>query len=209
VLAPTGTCETAAYCDPNFGCTILPGTDAGAMDAGADAGADAGTDAGSIVCRPTIDCSIDCSDFDAWPAAWAAEEMRALDEMNRFRTEGALCEGVDLPPRTPLTMDRAIRISARCHAQDMAENSFFNDTGTDGRSSITRFRETGFEGVRDRELSGQNRMEGVPWIQHLMGQVHCEAVMSETATHIGIGRYNVEGDDVILWNAPIGKPRAE
>ncbi len=152
---------------------------------------------------------MDWSVIDAWRDGCAAEERRAFEKMNGLRTEGAVCEGVELPPRAPVVMDRAIRMSARCHAQDMAENSFFNDIGTDGRSSITRFRETGYDGVRDRELSGQSRDEGAEWIQHLMGLVHCDAVMSETATHIGIGRYNVEGDDLILWNAPIGKPRPE
>ncbi len=114
-----------------------PGVDSGGgrRDSGGGGGDDAGGGGGEL----------DCRDFDSWPADWAAEEVAALEQMNREREAGSSCPSGPKASVPPLEMNRELRISARCHSMDMATNDFFSHTGSGDTSFGERARTAGYD----------------------------------------------------------------
>ncbi len=215
-------CATDEYCDVAAGCVPLPDSgDAGAADAGADAGvADAGVadaasdaqpdapveDAGPLGCTPGVDCSIDCTDVDAWPAAWVDQENIALNDMNVHRTDGAACGGAPADPVPVLTLPDTLRVAARCHSQDMAENEFFGHAGSDGSTFPERMEAAGYLGAAVAENVGAARTGGSAMIAGWMeSEPHCLNIMREMPRQVGIGFYPRDGSVFgSYWTAVFG-----
>ncbi len=135
------------------------------------------------------DCTFDCNDFDGWPADWAAEEVRALEEMNRNRMAGTDCASGPKPPVEPLTMNRELRISARCHSMDMATNDYFSHTGSDGSSFSSRASAAGYTGGPRAENIAAGNGTGVAAVGQWMASTagHCDANMNSGYNEIGLG----------------------
>ncbi|MEM9068385.1 MAG: CAP domain-containing protein [Myxococcota bacterium] len=171
--------------------------DAGGGGGGRDAGGGGGGE-------------LDCNDFDSWPAAWAAEEERALEEMNRNRGAGTACVSGPQATSGAFTMDRELRIAARCHSMDMAQNNFFSHTGSGDTNFVERANTAGYSGGPRAENIAAGNATGVPTVGQWMGSEtgHCEAIMNEGYNEVGIGYMQLSGTRwTHYWTAVFGARR--
>jgi uncharacterized protein YkwD len=161
-------------------------------------------------CSPSTDndCTgLDCRDYDSWPTDWAAEEVRAVDEMNRHRLAGTDCPSGAKPPVPALVLNRELRIAARCHSMDMATNNFFNHTGSDGSNFSARVRDAGYTGGPRAENIAAGNGTGVAsvgqWMTSTSG--HCDANMNSGYNEVGIGYMRLSGTMwTHYWTANFG-----
>ncbi len=157
------------------------------------------------------DCGPSCASGTTWGADWIAYEDEAVVEMNQYRAAGATCvthgQRTVYRPAGPLAMDDAARQAARCHSVDMAENDFFDHTGSDGRDFSERMHDAGY----DAFARSENIAAGYPtpadvvlaWMESETG--HCDAIMDPDANEVGIGYYNLPGSDYgEYWTADFG-----
>ncbi len=153
------------------------------------------------------DCTFDCNDFAGWPADWAAEEVRALEEMNRNRAAGTECPSGPKDEVGPLTMDRELRIAARCHSFDMADNNFFSHTGSTGSNFSARARAAGYTGRPTSENIAAGNGTGLASVGQWMSSTagHCDAVMNGSFNEVGIGYMRQSGTRwTHYWTAVFG-----
>lgn len=160
-------------------------------------------------CTPMSDgdCTLDCGDFDGWPADWAAEELVALEELNRHRAAGTDCPSGPKDPVPPLTMDRQLRIAARCHSMDMVTNDFFSHTGSDGSNFSARARAAGYTGGPRAENIAAGNGAGTAAIGQWMGSTtgHCDANMNGGYDEVGLGYARRSGTRwTHYWTAVFG-----
>jgi hypothetical protein len=136
------------------------------------------------------DCfSAACPGDDLWPPDWRAAEWRVLDLVNQRRAEGARCGDVVLPPAPPLEMDATVRLAARLHSEDMAEQRYFAHDSLDGRTLDDRLREVSFGGAAPW---GENILQGTASPEEAMAgwmssPGHCENIMNPAYRVVGIG----------------------
>ena len=161
-------------------------------------------------CDPTndTDCELDCTDLGSWPADWAAEEDAALDEMNRHRGTGYTCASGPKMSVPAYAMNDELRIAARCHSMDMAEENYFSHTGSDGSRFSDRARDAGYGGGPRYENIAAGNGTGVASVGQWMGSStgHCDAVMADNANRVGIGYYRKAGTRwTHYWTAVFGQ----
>src|SRR5690348_15824948 len=70
-------------------------------------------------------------------------EDEVLMWVNIRRAQGADCGSVHYPATAALTMNANLRLSARRHSQDMADQNYFSHTSLDGRTFDQRIRAAG------------------------------------------------------------------
>jgi uncharacterized protein YkwD len=134
------------------------------------------------------DCLLDCTDDATWPAAWRSFEDQVLTLTNQRRAAGATCGGTPYPAVGPLSPDPLLRIAARCHSLDMAENDFFSHTGSDGSEVNDRATATGY----DWSMVGENIAVGYPTPADVVAVWmssggHCTNIMRAGFTELGVG----------------------
>ncbi|MBO6938224.1 MAG: CAP domain-containing protein [Deltaproteobacteria bacterium] len=154
------------------------------------------------------DCALDCTDLGSWPSDWAAQEDAALDEMNRHRATGYTCASGPRMSVPAYVMNDQLRIAARCHSMDMAEENFFSHTGSDGSNFSTRCNRAGYTGGPRYENIAAGNSTGVAsvgqWMSSSTG--HCDAVMASNANRVGIGYYRKSGTMwTHYWTAVFGQ----
>lgn len=130
-----------------------------------------------------------CADpNDEWPSAWTTFEWGVLEETNRMRAMGAVCGGEEFGPAEPLTMEPLLRLAARLHSTNMAENGFFDHTDPEGRGPGERVAEVGFRGsfVGENIARGQSTPEEVvaAWMS---SDGHCRNIMNPRYHFLGVG----------------------
>jgi uncharacterized protein YkwD len=179
------------------------GSDAGvgATDAaGGSGGADAGGGGGSV----------DCHNPASWPMAWTALEDSTLAAFNRLRAQGASCQGTLFPPSHPLTMNAALRQSARCHSLDMAVNDYFAHKSQNGTTPEARMAQAGYTGTpRGEDLAaGYSDAAAVTSAQNgwMSDYGHCSAIMDPSSNDVGIGYAMHEPSKYgTYWTADFGE----
>jgi uncharacterized protein YkwD len=147
-------------------------------------------------------------DASLWPSSWATFEADAVAAINARRASGATCNGTWYPPVSALTMNVDLREAGRCHSLDMAENDFFNHTGSDGSSFSTRCTWAGYTA----SPRGENIAAGYTtpaaavagWMSSTTG--HCEMIMNSTVNEVGVG-YAYDGSATWrhYWTADFGR----
>ena len=130
-----------------------------------------------------------CADpSDDWPDAWTAFEWRVLELGNVERARGATCDGEPFGPAPPLAMDPLLRLAARLHSTNMAENGFFAHEDPEGRSPGDRVQEVGFRGsyIGENIARGQPTPEAViaAW---MASPGHCRNIMNPRYHFLGVG----------------------
>ncbi len=119
---------------------------------------------------------------------------------NQARAEGQDCGAYGtFDPAPPLEGDPNLHIAAQVHADDMAENNFFDHTGSDGSSFATRIGRTDFVGqpIGENIAAGQPNAEAAVagWID---SDGHCRNLMNPNATKLGVG-FQTGGPYGTLW----------
>ena len=144
---------------------------------------------GDIDCAD-IDCfSAQCAGVGEWPEPWSALEDGMLVEVNRYRRAGATCGGQYYGPVDPLEMDEVIRIAARLHSKDMADQDYFEHDSLDGREFDDRMEDAGYTGAYpwgENIQGGSETAEAAA--RSLMNSTdHCKNIMSSAYRVMGIG----------------------
>ncbi len=110
----------------------------------------------------------------------------------------------------PLKLNEALREAARGHAEDMAENNFFDHTGSDGSSLADRINRVNYPNwlyAAENIAAGFPTAEGVvqAWLN---SPIHRENILHPNLKEIGVG-YAYDPNDqanVRLWDGTIGGP---
>lgn len=146
-------------------------------------------------------------DGGSWPAEWVALEDEVLTRVNDIRAAGASCAGDRFGPVAPLTMNVALRQSARCHSLDMGTQNYFTHDSKDGRSPWTRMANAGYHGYPTAEniAAGYGDAHSVTngW---MASPGHCRNIMLSTSTEIGIGfAFSPQSDYRDYWTQDFGR----
>ncbi len=123
-----------------------------------------------------------------------------LAATNRVRAAGTNCGAYGpFAPTSALTLDPELNKAAQVHAQDMADNRFFDHTGSDGSSFATRIGRTAFSGqpIGENIAAGGSQPSGIVdrWVD---SDGHCRNLMNPQASKLGVG-YSVGGQYGTLW----------
>lgn len=151
------------------------------------------------------DCGPRCRTGTTWPVGWVTHEERAVEVMNVYRAEGATCvhDGVSKTygPAGPLSMDEAAREAARCHSVDMAEQDFFEHTGSDGSQFWERMSEAGYTGRATSENIAAGYTDAPEVVAGWMASHdgHCNAIMDPGSNEVGIGYFVDPGSSWRHW----------
>jgi uncharacterized protein YkwD len=148
-----------------------------------------------------------CDDVADWDPSWSTLEEQVLAIVNQHRAAGADCRtGGMFGPTHALTMDPALRCSARKHSADMAARNFFDHTNPSGEDPFVRMQQAGYS----FQAAGENIAAGSPDAAGTMQQWmdsdgHCTNIMSPNFTEIGVG-YSTGGMYGTLWTQNFGAP---
>jgi uncharacterized protein YkwD len=132
-----------------------------------------------------------------------AQEM--IDLVNAARMEKRRCGGQMQAATHPLVWNDTLASAAQKHARDMAENDFFDHTGSDGSTLVIR--------VEREEYQWSAVGENVAWGPRSVMDVvqgwldspgHCSNIMSSEFTEMGAA-FDENGN---YWVQVFGKPRS-
>lgn len=134
------------------------------------------------------------------------EVQSVLAATNAARAAGQDCgQYGDLGPAPPLAADPNLGLAAQAHAVDMAQNSFFSHTGSDGSSFVQRVRRTDYSGLPIGENIAGGGREAASVVQRWIdSDGHCRNLMNPDATKLGVG-YVVGGQYGTLWVQVFGR----
>jgi uncharacterized protein YkwD len=138
--------------------------------------------------------------------AFAMLEDRVLVLVNQRRSQGADCGSVHYPPAPAMSMNASLRIAARLHSQDMANNDYFSHVSQDGRTFDQRIRSAGYAS----SILGENIAAGLPTAEGTMNlwmnsPGHCVNVMDSRFRAIGVGYGNRSGSTYThYWTQDFG-----
>jgi len=129
--------------------------------------------------------------------------------VNQTRAAGTTCTGVAMPPVSALTMSSVLRQVARAHAEDMATNDFFAHKNLSGQSPADRVTAAGYDwsAVGENIAGGKSTAEETmqQWLTSTEG--HCENIMSDKYTEIGVGyAYSETHQYKYLWVQNFARP---
>jgi uncharacterized protein YkwD len=109
----------------------------------------------------------------------------------------------------PLVRSDQLNLAAWRQSWDMALNNFASHTGSDGSDSITRIRDTGYQG----NWFGENIVVGFPTAETAMNwwmnsPGHRANILDPQFTEIGVAlAYNANSDNLYYWTQVFAKPR--
>lgn len=108
--------------------------------------------------------------------------------VNQARARGAKCGASNLPPAPAVDYDDQLARAAQGHAQDMADNDFFDHVSLDGRTFVDRIEATGYKG----DPGGENIASGFQSAQEVVqawldSPGHCANMMDRDFGDIGLG----------------------
>jgi uncharacterized protein YkwD len=162
---------------------------------------------GDDVCEGNEDvytCLNDCYD---WPASYAALEQQILEQLNVFRSQSQTCGGTSYPAVPPLTMNAELRLAARLHSQDMADQNFFDHDSLDGRTFMDRINDAGFTGgcPCGENIAAGSSTASATMTQWINSPGHCSNMMGSGYTTVGIGYgYNASSSYGHYWTQDFG-----
>jgi uncharacterized protein YkwD len=115
-----------------------------------------------------------------------------LELINRTRQKGCNCGLTVMPPVPPLTWNDDLEKAAKGHAEDMAKRQFFSHVSKDGRTTMTRIENAGYDHKGFRAFTvGENIAQGQPTILNVMAgwfksEPHCMNLMNPDFKEVGI-----------------------
>lgn len=135
-------------------------------------------------------CAV-CALAPAPAAADVPDDVRlakVLRLVNKERSEPQLCGTKWRRPAKPLRYDQELSVAAQLHAQDMADNDYFEHSSLDGRSFVDRIQATDYRG----DPAGENIASGQQTAREVMrgwmnSPPHCRAIMAKRFDAIGLG----------------------
>lgn len=115
-----------------------------------------------------------------------------LQQINSVRASGCICGTTNMPPAPPLAWNNNLEHSAKGHAWDMSNNSYFSHTSKDGRGMEDRIVLAGyyFNGFKSFVI-GENIAFGQAGINEVMkgwlkSEGHCKNLMNPKFKEVGV-----------------------
>lgn len=135
----------------------------------------------------------------AAPGAQGAPGARALRQMekdyqdamlkrvNKARSKARTCGAKRMKKAKPLELNAKLSRSAEGHAEDMADNDYFDHVSMDGRTFVDRIRATGY-----RQPGGENIASGQLSVREVVNAWldspgHCRVIMGRGFESVGFG----------------------
>jgi uncharacterized protein YkwD len=119
-----------------------------------------------------------------------------LDLINSTRQKGCTCGITYMPPAPPVVWNDELAKAAMGHARDMEKKNYFSHTSRDGRSSLNRIENVGYNHNGYKSFSvGENIAEGQLTITEVMAgwfksEGHCRNLMNPDFKEVGVAQYN-------------------
>ena len=122
-----------------------------------------------------------------------AVEMLAF--VNEFRATGGTCGTESFPPVGPLALHQLLDLASQLHAEDMAEQGYFDHQSLDGRSPGDRITEVGYpwRAYGENIAAGQPNVERA-FIDWVNSPGHCSNMLNGAFTELGVGYTYNPGD---------------
>jgi uncharacterized protein YkwD len=112
-----------------------------------------------------------------------------LDMVNDIRSKGCNCGKTYYPPAPPVKWDEKLEKAAQNHSNNMSSKAFFSHTGKDGSRVHDRVTAVKYDWVMCAENIGMRYKTEQAVIQGWKNSpTHCENMMSELFTEIGIAK---------------------
>ena len=167
------------------------GTDTAGMDtAGTDT---AGTDTAGTDTAGTDTAGMDTAGMGIGgePAQeFAGYAIEMLNHVNNFRSIGGRCGNQSFPSAPPLTLHPLLNESSIAHAEDMANNGYFDHNSQDGRTPWDRIAATGYTGSGFGENIAAGRSNALDtFIQWQNSPGHCTNMLRSNYSDLGVGYY--------------------
>ena len=119
---------------------------------------------------------------------FAPDSLRLLELVNGLRATGGNCGGQALPPVAPLQLHPLLEEAAQRHADDMAQNGYFDHQSQDGRNPGDRISEVGYRwsGYGENIAAGHRSVEAAfqGWVD---SPGHCENMLRAHFEELGVG----------------------
>ncbi|MGM0556816.1 MAG: CAP domain-containing protein [Myxococcota bacterium] len=127
-----------------------------------------------------------CGDGDCHPNEKIAGVLTAVNEARSTQSDcGTYGE---FSAVSPVSGHAKLHLAAQGHADDMADNDFFNHTGSDGSSFSQRISDAGYPGRPVGENIAAAGTDPASVVQRWMdSDGHCRNIMNGTANEIGVG----------------------
>ena len=142
------------------------------------------------------------------PPGFSPESLRLLELVNEFRATGGRCGGRMLPAAPPLQLDELLEEAAQLHAEDMAENNYFDHQSLDGRSPGDRISAVGYRwrGYGENIAAGQRSVEAAfqGWVD---SPGHCANLLRGQFEEMGLGYAQGGGRFGHYWVQKFATPR--
>ncbi len=155
---------------------------------------------------PKIDNNTDHSTADC---DITQDEQEMLNQVNQARASSRTCGSDAMPAVAQLTWSCQLRNAARNHSTDMANNNFFDHTGSDGLSVGNRVTASGYtwRSVGENIAAGQTSITQVMtgWLN---SAGHCRNIMSASSTEFGSALISSSQSDYTrYWTQVFARPR--
>lgn len=128
-------------------------------------------------------------------------QSQILNLVNEARASGIACGSSNRPSVDLLEWNDALAKAALDHSNDMEINNYFSHTGLDGSKFSQRAEDAGYTGspVGENIAIGYSSEDSVikGWLE---STGHCNNIMNERATEIGIAR----SDNGRYWTMILG-----
>ena len=136
----------------------------------------------------------------ALPETKEVLQSEMLQRINEVRKEGCTCGSQIFPPAPPLIWNAKQTEAADRHALDMANNNFYDHTGTDGTTVGVRAKDAGYAW----SLIGENIAMSYPTVEEtvnawLKSSAHCRNIMAPEFLEMGVA---TQGD---YWVQVLGR----
>jgi uncharacterized protein YkwD len=123
--------------------------------------------------------------------------------VNDVRAKGCNCGGKKYPAAPAVKWNENLEQAAQKHANDMYRYNYFSHTGKDGSTVRTRVSATGYQWVMCAENIGMNyKTESQVMQGWLNSPSHCEEIMNELFTEIGVAVKGKYWTMVLAWPKP-------
>lgn len=138
-------------------------------------------------------------------------DVEMLAAVNQTRSESRLCGGNSYPATGKLTWNCQLQAAAIQHTQDMANNDFFDHTGSDGSRVQHRIFDTGYAAL----MAGENLAAGYPTVTEaitalLASTGHCITLMTPEFTEFGAAyAFNAQTDHWHYWTQNFALPATQ
>jgi uncharacterized protein YkwD len=120
--------------------------------------------------------------------------VEMLELVNEFRSTGGTCGAESFPSTHALTLNAILNQSSFLHAQDMAENGYFEHESQDGRTPWDRMQAEGYRGRAYGENIAAGQMEvNDTFIQWKNSPGHCVNMLSPDFSELGVGYFQLDG----------------